>query len=362
MELVQYEVRDRIAHVTIANGKANALSPDVIAGLGDALSPRRGRGRGRGRRAARHRRARDALGRFRPRRSCAAARKRPGKLVTDGGELFSRMYGCADPRGRGVHRSRDRGGRAVAARRRRARRRARRVPHRAHRDPARHGVAALGRRARAGAPVDAPPPGRDGRRPDLRPRRRGRGRVPRRGGAARGARGRGRGRGAAMGRRSRGAPTGGRSGWSGATGSGDWPRPSPPTGAAPSTCPILMTRPDETPVVASASRFSGVRATSAGGDLLRPHGGRHLPLVVAPAAAADRRRAPAAVPDPRRRRSADHERDLRPDRPARRGRRRSRDRARHGDPRRARRDRPAHRRPDRDAEPASPHDGETGAD
>ena len=40
----------------------------------------------------------------------------------------------ADAGRRGVHRSRDRGGRAAAARRRRAHRRARRVPHRAHRD------------------------------------------------------------------------------------------------------------------------------------------------------------------------------------------------------------------------------------
>ena len=69
-ELVRYEVRDRIAHVTIANGKANALSPEVIAALDAALDARRGRGRGAGRRAAHHRRARDALGRLRPRRSC----------------------------------------------------------------------------------------------------------------------------------------------------------------------------------------------------------------------------------------------------------------------------------------------------
>lgn len=96
MELVQYEVRDRIAHVTIANGKANALSPEVIAGLGDALS-----------------RAEDAgesevgalllsgapgmlSGGFDlkvMRESAAVA----GKLVTDGGELFTRMYGCQIP-------------------------------------------------------------------------------------------------------------------------------------------------------------------------------------------------------------------------------------------------------------------------
>jgi enoyl-CoA hydratase len=36
--LVSYEVRDRIAHVTIDNGKANALSPAVLAGLDHALT------------------------------------------------------------------------------------------------------------------------------------------------------------------------------------------------------------------------------------------------------------------------------------------------------------------------------------
>ena len=38
MTLVDYEVRDRIAHVTISNGKANALSPDVLTELGAALT------------------------------------------------------------------------------------------------------------------------------------------------------------------------------------------------------------------------------------------------------------------------------------------------------------------------------------
>ena len=37
-ELVRYEVRDRVAHVTISNGKANALSPAVIAALDAALT------------------------------------------------------------------------------------------------------------------------------------------------------------------------------------------------------------------------------------------------------------------------------------------------------------------------------------
>ena len=96
MDQVSYEVRDRIAHVTIDNGKANALSPSVIAALGDALS-----------------RAEDAgeaevgallitgtpgmlSGGFdlEVMRSGAQA---AGELVTDGGELFSRMFGAPVP-------------------------------------------------------------------------------------------------------------------------------------------------------------------------------------------------------------------------------------------------------------------------
>jgi enoyl-CoA hydratase/carnithine racemase len=96
VELVQYEVRDRVAHVTISNGKANALSPEVLAGLNDALT-----------------RAEDAgeeevgallitgapgmlSGGFdlQVMRSGAEA---AGKLVTDGGELFIRMYGSPVP-------------------------------------------------------------------------------------------------------------------------------------------------------------------------------------------------------------------------------------------------------------------------
>jgi enoyl-CoA hydratase len=96
MDQVSYEVRDRIAHVTLDNGKANALSPSVIAALGDALS-----------------RAEDAgeeevgalvitgtpgmlSGGFdlEVMRSGAQA---AGELVTDGGELFSRMFGAPVP-------------------------------------------------------------------------------------------------------------------------------------------------------------------------------------------------------------------------------------------------------------------------
>jgi enoyl-CoA hydratase len=95
-EVVLYEVRDRIAHVTISNGKANALSPEVIAQLGAALT-----------------RAEDAgeeqvgallitgapgmlSGGFdlKVMRASAAA---AGKLVTDGGELITRMFGSEMP-------------------------------------------------------------------------------------------------------------------------------------------------------------------------------------------------------------------------------------------------------------------------
>jgi enoyl-CoA hydratase/carnithine racemase len=95
-DVVRYEVRDRIAHVTIDNGKANALAPDVIAGLDDAVS-----------------RAEDAgeadvgaivvtgtpgmlTGGF----DLKVMRTSPeaaGRLVTDGGALFSRMFGSEVP-------------------------------------------------------------------------------------------------------------------------------------------------------------------------------------------------------------------------------------------------------------------------
>ena len=92
-ELVHYEVRDRIAHVTIDNGKANALSPDVIAGLDDALTPRRGRGRGRGRRAAASPARPGMLSGGFDLKVMRGGPEAAGKLVTDGGELFARMFG-----------------------------------------------------------------------------------------------------------------------------------------------------------------------------------------------------------------------------------------------------------------------------
>ena len=95
-DLVSYEVSDRIATATITNGKANALSPDVLAGLDEALT-----------------RAEDAgeaevgalivtgtpgmlTGGF----DLKVIRSSPqdaGRMVTDGGALFARMFGSEVP-------------------------------------------------------------------------------------------------------------------------------------------------------------------------------------------------------------------------------------------------------------------------
>ena len=95
MTPVSYQVRDRIAHVTIDNGKANALSPGVIEALGDALTRAEDAGDDVG-----------ALvltatpGMFSGGFDLAVMRSGPaaaGKLVTDGGELITRMYGGPVP-------------------------------------------------------------------------------------------------------------------------------------------------------------------------------------------------------------------------------------------------------------------------
>ncbi len=96
MSPVSYEVRDRIAHVTISNGKANALSHEVIDGLSDALG-----------------RAEDTPeeevgvvlltatpGMFSGGFDLQVMRSGPeaaGRLVTDGGELIARMLGAPVP-------------------------------------------------------------------------------------------------------------------------------------------------------------------------------------------------------------------------------------------------------------------------
>ena len=77
--VVQYEVRDRIAHVTIANGKANALSPESSP----RSTPRSTRAEDAGEEQVgallHHRHAGDALGRLRPQGDAVgAARPRAG--------------------------------------------------------------------------------------------------------------------------------------------------------------------------------------------------------------------------------------------------------------------------------------------
>ncbi len=95
-ELVHYEVRDRVALLTIANGKANALSPDVIAQLDAALTRAEDAGE-------------EAVGALvimgspgmlsggfdlKVMRSGGGA---AGKLVTDGGALITRLFGSELP-------------------------------------------------------------------------------------------------------------------------------------------------------------------------------------------------------------------------------------------------------------------------
>jgi enoyl-CoA hydratase len=95
-DLVSYEVRDRVAHVTIDNGKANVLGPGVLAELDAALSRAEDAGE-------------DEVGALcitgtpgmlsggfdlKVMRSSPADAAR---LVTDGGALFSRMFGSEIP-------------------------------------------------------------------------------------------------------------------------------------------------------------------------------------------------------------------------------------------------------------------------
>jgi enoyl-CoA hydratase len=96
VELVQYDVRERVAHVTIANGKANALSPEVLAGLGAAVT----RAEDAGEAEVGALLITGAAGMLSGGFDLEVMRSGPaaaGKLVTDGGELFARMYGSALP-------------------------------------------------------------------------------------------------------------------------------------------------------------------------------------------------------------------------------------------------------------------------
>jgi enoyl-CoA hydratase len=96
MELVEYEVRDRIARVTIANGKANALSFEVLGALNDALT----RAEDAGEAEVGAMLISGAAGMLSGGFDLQVMRSGPeaaGKLVTDGGELFARMYGSPMP-------------------------------------------------------------------------------------------------------------------------------------------------------------------------------------------------------------------------------------------------------------------------
>jgi enoyl-CoA hydratase len=95
-DVVRYDVRDRIAHVTITNGKANALSPDVIAALDAALT----RAEEAGEEQVGAMLITATPGMFSGGFDLKVMRASPeaaGRLVTDGGALFSRMFGAPVP-------------------------------------------------------------------------------------------------------------------------------------------------------------------------------------------------------------------------------------------------------------------------
>jgi enoyl-CoA hydratase len=95
-DVVLYEERDRIAHVTISNGKANALSPDVIARLDAALT----RAEDAGEERVGALLVTGTLGMLSGGFDLAVMRSDPeraGRLVSDGGALFTRMFGSEVP-------------------------------------------------------------------------------------------------------------------------------------------------------------------------------------------------------------------------------------------------------------------------
>lgn len=95
-ELVRYEARDRIAHVTISNGKANALSPDVISRLEAALS----RAEDAGEAEVGALLVTGAPGMLSGGFDLAVMRSggaAAGRLVSDGGALITRMLGSEVP-------------------------------------------------------------------------------------------------------------------------------------------------------------------------------------------------------------------------------------------------------------------------
>lgn len=95
-EPVRYEVRDQIAHVTIDNGKANVLSPGVVAALDACLT--RAEAAGAGEVAAMVVTGTPGFlsGGFDLEVMMSSA-EAAGRLVTDGGALFTRMFGSPVP-------------------------------------------------------------------------------------------------------------------------------------------------------------------------------------------------------------------------------------------------------------------------
>jgi enoyl-CoA hydratase len=93
---VSYQVIDRVAHVTIANGKANALSPAVIAQLDAALT----RAEDAGEEAVGALLITGTPGMLSGGFDLAVMRSGPkeaGTLVTDGGALITRLFGSVVP-------------------------------------------------------------------------------------------------------------------------------------------------------------------------------------------------------------------------------------------------------------------------
>lgn len=95
-DVLHYEVRDRVAVATIDNGKANALSPAVIAALGSALDQAEAAGPQQVGALLIAGKPGFLSGGF----DLEVMRSSPqaaGALVTDGGALFTRLYGSPVP-------------------------------------------------------------------------------------------------------------------------------------------------------------------------------------------------------------------------------------------------------------------------
>ena len=96
MSEVSYEVRDKIAHVAIDHGKANTLSTPVIAALGEALTRAEEAGADEVGAMLITGKPGFLSGGFELDEMRASAQS-AGTLVTNGGALFTRMFGSPVP-------------------------------------------------------------------------------------------------------------------------------------------------------------------------------------------------------------------------------------------------------------------------